>query len=74
MNLDRVRRSLCEKMHCKLHFIYQSPRNQTEEFFGEITRCFPAIFVVLTTENVTKSFSYNDFIVGNLKILSSEIK
>ncbi|MBQ6134763.1 MAG: hypothetical protein IJI60_00420 [Bacilli bacterium] len=74
MNLDRVRNSIREKMHTKLHFVYHSPRNQTEKFTGKIIQCFPSIFVVLTTENITKSFSYNDFIVGNLKICSCETK
>ncbi len=70
MNLNTVREMIREKMNIPCSFVYKGPRNQVEEFDGTIVRCFPSIFVVLTTENVTKSFTYNDFIIKNIKIIS----
>ena len=70
MNLNMIKNMIQEKMNLPCRFIYRGPRNQTEEFEGTIVKCFPSIFVVLTTDNVTKTFTYNDFIIKNIKIIS----
>ena len=70
MNLNFARKMITEKMDIPLHFLYKGPRNQIEEFDGCIIKCFPAVFVILTKDNIVKTFSYNDFIIKNLKIFS----
>lgn len=74
MNLTQIKRYILSKKNQYYHFIYKGPRNQIEEFDGIITDCFPSIFIVVTKDNVTKSFSYNDFIVKNIKIISCDEK
>ena len=70
MNLSRVREMIKEKMNLPCSFVYRGPRNQVEEFDGRIIQCFPSIFVILTTDNVIKSFTYSDYIIKNIKIIS----
>lgn len=70
MNLDSVKKYIYEQKGISHVFLYKGTRNQTEEFLGTIIKCFPSIFIIITNNNVIKSFSYNDFIIKNLKILS----
>ena len=70
MNLDSVKKYIYEQKDIPHVFLYKGTRNQLEEFSGVIKKCFPAIFIIVTEDNVIKSFSYNDFIIKNLKILS----
>ena len=70
MNLNRVKEMFKEKINIPCSFVYKGPRNQIEEFDGKIIQCFPSIFIVCTTDNVIKSFTYNDFIMKNIKITS----
>ena len=70
MNLDTAREIIKDKMNISFSFVYKGPRNQIEKFNGKIVKCFPSVFVIVTEENVTKTFSYNDFIIKNLKIIS----
>lgn len=72
MNLDKCRKMIYSKMNHLYRFIYRGPRNQIEEFQGKIIKCYPSIFIILTTDNIIKSFSYNDFIIKNIKIYSCE--
>jgi len=70
MNLSNAKKLIFEKVGIPFHFVYKGSRNQIEEFDGIISKCFPSIFLILTTNNTVKSFSYNDYIVKNLKIFS----
>ena len=69
MNLDTARNKVKSYLglHCK--FIYRGARNQIEEFEGRIVNCYKAIFIVETDTNIIKSFTYNDFIIRNIKII-----
>ena len=70
MNLNRVREMIKGMMNLPCSFIYNGPRNQIERFDGMIIQCFPSVFLVRTTDCVIKSFTYNDFIIKNIKIIS----
>ena len=70
MNLDTAKKQILELKNRSCHFIYRGSRNQVEEFDGMITKCYSSIFLVKTFDNTIKTYSYNDFIVKNLKIIS----
>lgn len=70
MNLDNVRMIIKEYLNIPCYFTYTGTRNQIEEFSGKIINCYHSIFVVETTEKVIKAFSYNDYIMKNIKIIS----
>ncbi len=70
MNLNSAKmmiRDLVGKRKC---FLYRGARNQNEKFNGVIIKCFSSIFLIETDDGFIKSFSYNDFIINNIKIIS----
>jgi uncharacterized protein Veg len=69
MNLDIAKNKVKEKMGIHLKFIYRGARNQIEEFEGKIINCYPSIFIIETDDHFIKSFTYNDFIIKNIKII-----
>lgn len=70
MNLDRAKEIVRERIGLDLKFIYRGARNQIEEFEGKIIKCYPAIFIIETDNHIIKSFTYNDFIIKNIKFIS----
>ncbi len=70
MNLDTARSKVKSYLGVPLKFIYRGARNQIEEFNGIITNCYKSIFIIETNTHVIKSFSYNDFIIKNIKIIT----
>ena len=70
MNLDSVRKYIKSNMNIHYNFVYKCPRNQVEKFGGKITKCYKSIFIIEDDNSIIRSFSYNDFIIKNLKILT----
>ena len=70
MNLNSVKDYIMSQVGISHVFLYLGCRNQNEEFFGYIDVCYPYIFTIKLNDNCIKTFSYNDFIIGNLKIKS----
>jgi len=70
MNLNYAKERVKEKLGIYSKFIYKGSRNQIEEFEGTIVKCFPSVFIIKTNDNVIKSFTYNDYIIKNIKIIS----
>ena len=74
MNLSIVKNEIKNeigKMHtfrCKLS------RGQSLVFNGSITKCYPAIFIVSDDNGNIYSFSYNDYIISNIKIVDVKRK
>ena len=70
MNLTIVKQQLEKEIDIVHTFFYCGVRNQTEKFKGSIVKCYPSIFIILTNDGVIKSFTYSDFIIKNIKIIS----
>ena len=70
MNLNLIKTNIKSHLGIKHHFIYKGIRNQSEEFDGVITKLFSAIFLIQVTDGTIRSFSYNDYIIGNIIIVS----
>jgi len=70
MNIDVAKRIVEENLLVRHKFLYKGSRNQNEEFYGVISKAFPAIFIIQLENSIVKSFSYSDLLVGNLKIIS----
>jgi uncharacterized protein Veg len=58
------------KLNLRCKFIYNGSRNQKEVFYGTIKSLYPAIFLIRLDDGSSRSFSYNDVIINNLKILN----
>lgn len=70
MNLSNIKKDIIKELGVIHLFRFRGMRNQTQEFTGYIKKCYPAVFIIETTEGVLKSFSYNDYIIDNIKIIS----
>ena len=70
MNIDTARRVIKENMGVVHFFRFNGSRNQKEEFSGIITKVFPAIFIIELVDGSIRSFSYGDFIIDTIKIVS----
>lgn len=70
MNIDYARKIVKDNLLIQQKFLYKGSRNQNEEFIGVITKMFPAIFIIELNDSSIKSFSYNDLLIGNLRILT----
>ena len=69
MILDNVRKYISDNLGVFHKFIFYGSRNQTEEFLGILTKVYPAIFVITLENGQIRSYSYNDVLISNLKIV-----
>lgn len=69
MTLDKVKKVVEENHGIRHLFCYKGARSQNEKFYGKILGIYPSIFTILLDNNILKSFSYSDLLIGNLEIL-----
>ena len=70
MNLNSVKKYIQSQVGINHLFVYKGSRNQDDEFSGKIYMCYSSIFTIKLDNNCIRSFSYNDSIVKNLKIMT----
>ena len=69
MMIDKVKNLVLDKLEIERKFVFHGSRNMLDEFTGKIIGIYPAIFTILDSNGVLKSFSYSDLLIGNLEIL-----
>lgn len=71
MTIDKVREMVKENSNQEKKFKFNGSRNQVEEFSGKIVGAYPAIFIIRTSDEVSriKSFSYSDILTSSLEII-----
>lgn len=67
--IDKIRKNIQLKKGLNGKFRYNGARNQIEEFEGFIDGVYNYIFTIKTNNNITKSFSYNDILIGNFEFI-----
>ena len=72
MNIKLIKSNLEKSINKEMSFRFYAGRNQYEEFTGKIDKLYNCIFTIKVSgcNNKTKSFSYNDLLTENLKILN----
>lgn len=69
MTLDKVKSFIKDNQNKDISFKFNGYRNQTEEFKGTIVNAYNAVFLVkINDNNVLRSFSYADVLIGNLEV------
>ena len=69
MNITKIKDTLEKNTNKRLKFKFNGNRNQTEEFKGIITNTYKSLFIVKPEDNdVARSFTYTDILIGNLEI------
>ena len=68
MTIEKIKNIVNENKNKVVDFKYNGSRNQTEEFSGTIENVYKAIFTIKINNDIIKSFSYTDVLIGNLEI------
>ena len=67
MNLDVIKDKLAKNLNKKVVVTVYGLRNKISRYEGVLYKLYPNIFSI-TMNGVEKSFSYNDYITGDIKI------
>jgi len=67
MNIDLVRQKIESNLNKKVMVSVYGLRNKIARYEGTLHKVYPNIFSILA-DGIEKSFSYNDYITGDIKI------
>ena len=67
MNLDIIRNKINNNLNKKVIVTVYGMRNKVTRYTGVLYKTYPNIFSILE-DGIEKSFSYNDYITGDIKI------
>lgn len=67
MNIDLVKNKIKSNLNKKVIVTVYGLRNKISRYEGTLYKIYPNIFTILS-DNQEKSFSYNDYITGDIKI------
>jgi uncharacterized protein Veg len=70
MNQNKIKNDVYKLVNEYHTFICRGCRNQNEIFSGRIIKCYNSIFIIELDNKEIKSFSYSDFGIKNIKIIS----
>ena len=70
MNPNKIKSIIKDNIDIEHRFFYRGYRNQCEEFTGKIIKCYHSVFLIKLFDGSVKSFSYSDFGINNIKIIS----
>ncbi len=68
MNLDIIREKIKSNINKKVIVTVYGMRNKINRYEGTLYKTYPNIFSILE-DGVERSFSYNDYITGDIKII-----
>ena len=67
MNLDLVKKSIEKNINKKVVVTVYGLRNKINKYEGTLYKTYSNIFSIINN-GIEKSFSYNDYIIGDIKI------
>lgn len=67
MNIDNIKKELQRNIDKKVLVTVHGMRNRTSRYEGVLYKLYPNIFSIITDDG-EKSFSYNEYITGEVKI------
>ncbi len=67
MNIDIVKNKIESNLNKKVVVTVYGLRNKINRYEGVLYKTYPNIFTILEN-GIEKSFSYNDYIIGDVKI------
>lgn len=67
MNIDLVKEKLKNNLNKKVVVTVYGLRNKINRYEGVLYKLYPNIFSIIE-DGIEKSFSYNDYITGDIKI------
>lgn len=67
MNIDLIRKKIKDNLNRKVIITVHGMRNKVTRYEGVLYKTYPNIFSIIE-DGIEKSFSYNDYIIGDVKI------
>ena len=67
MNIDLVRKKINDNINKRVTITVYGMRNKISRYNGVLYKTYPNIFTIMC-EDGEKSFSYNDYITGYIKM------
>lgn len=67
MNIDLIRNKIENNLNKRVVITVYGLRNKITRYEGTLYKTYPNIFSIIE-DGVEKSFSYNDYIIGDVKI------
>ena len=67
MNVDIVKEKIAKNLNKKVIVTVYGMRNKMTRYEGVLYKMYPNIFSIMH-DGIEKSFSYNDYITGDIKI------
>jgi len=67
MNINLVKEQIEKNLNKKVRVTVYGLRNKIARYEGTLHKVYPNIFSILA-DGIEKSFSYNDYITGDIKI------
>lgn len=67
MNIDIVKNKLASNLNRRIVVTVYGLRNKVNRYEGTLYKVYPNIFSIIEN-GIEKSFSYNDYITGDIKI------
>lgn len=67
MNIDLIKEEIAKNLNRKVNITVYGLRNKVNRYDGTLYKLYPNLFSIMT-ENGEKSFSYNEYITGEVKI------
>lgn len=67
MNIDIVKNKILNNLNRKVIVTVYGLRNKINRYEGVLYKVYPNIFSIIE-DGIEKSFSYNDYITGDIKI------
>jgi len=67
MNIEIVKNKINKNLNKKVVATVYGLRNKVNKYEGVLYKTYPNIFSIIT-DNQEKSFSYNEYITGDIKI------
>jgi len=67
MNIEIVKNKINKNLNKKVVVTVYGLRNKVNKYEGVLYKTYPNIFSIIT-DNQEKSFSYNEYITGDIKI------
>ena len=67
MNIDLIRKKIEDNLNKRVIVSVHGLRNKVTRYEGTLYKTYPNIFSIIE-DGTEKSFSYNDYIIGDVKI------
>jgi uncharacterized protein Veg len=68
MTIQKIKKYVKSIIGKKVKVVYNGSRNKTDNYVGVIKEVYDSVFILELDDNLKKSFSYSDILIGIVEI------